>query len=65
MVLLSFQIVQLEDVKPAPALWHEDSGRKPWENGRYLVISYAFRTNKLLSFYFLVPFTLVAFFDRL
>ncbi|KAB1203693.1 5'-3' exoribonuclease 3 [Morella rubra] len=26
--------VSLGDLKPAPVLWHEDSGRKPWENGR-------------------------------
>ncbi|KAK6138819.1 hypothetical protein DH2020_027440 [Rehmannia glutinosa] len=23
------------DLKPAPVLWHEDSGRKPFDNGRY------------------------------
>lgn len=28
------------DLKPAPVLWHEDSGRKPWENGRYSMILY-------------------------
>ncbi|KAK2971467.1 hypothetical protein RJ640_020873 [Escallonia rubra] len=33
-VILPKKIVTLGDVKPAPALWHEDSGRKPWENGR-------------------------------
>ncbi|KAK1305430.1 5'-3' exoribonuclease 3 [Acorus calamus] len=22
------------DLKPPPALWHEDTGKKPWENGR-------------------------------
>ncbi|XP_071700755.1 5'-3' exoribonuclease 3-like [Rutidosis leptorrhynchoides] len=26
--------VTLADLKPAPALWHEENGRKPWENGR-------------------------------
>ncbi|KAG6704888.1 hypothetical protein I3843_07G149700 [Carya illinoinensis] len=26
--------VNLGDLKPEPVLWHEDSGRKPWENGR-------------------------------
>lgn len=28
------QMVQFSDLKPAPALWHEGSGRRPWENGR-------------------------------
>ncbi|KAM4129906.1 hypothetical protein ACJW30_01G059400 [Castanea mollissima] len=28
------KIVNLGDLKPEPVLWHEDSGRKPWENGR-------------------------------
>nr|KJB59761.1 hypothetical protein B456_009G270300 [Gossypium raimondii] len=28
------KMVQFSDLKPAPALWHEDSGRRPWENGR-------------------------------
>ncbi|KAI3432020.1 5'-3' exoribonuclease [Psidium guajava] len=32
-VVFPKKMVQLEDVKPATALWHEDSGRKPWENG--------------------------------
>lgn len=32
-VVFPKKIVQLEDVKPAPTLWHEDSGRRPWENG--------------------------------
>ncbi|KAI8548927.1 hypothetical protein RHMOL_Rhmol07G0311400 [Rhododendron molle] len=27
-------IVAIEDLKPEPTLWHEDSGRKPWENRR-------------------------------
>ncbi|XP_038715665.1 5'-3' exoribonuclease 3-like isoform X2 [Tripterygium wilfordii] len=26
--------VEVGDLKPEPVLWHEDSGRKPWENGR-------------------------------
>ncbi|XP_023770012.1 5'-3' exoribonuclease 3 isoform X1 [Lactuca sativa] len=26
--------VTVDDLQPEPALWHEDSGRKPWENGR-------------------------------
>ncbi|KAK1262036.1 5'-3' exoribonuclease 3 [Acorus gramineus] len=28
------RIVTVGDLKPPPALWHEDTGRKPWENGR-------------------------------
>ncbi|XVE94584.1 hypothetical protein REPUB_Repub02eG0021200 [Reevesia pubescens] len=28
------KMVQFSDLKPAPVLWHEDSGRRPWENGR-------------------------------
>ncbi|XP_042991601.1 5'-3' exoribonuclease 3 [Carya illinoinensis] len=28
------KIVNLGDLKPEPVLWHEDSGRRPWENGR-------------------------------
>ncbi|KAJ7966853.1 5'-3' exoribonuclease [Quillaja saponaria] len=28
------KIVTLGDLKPDPVLWHEDSGRKPWENRR-------------------------------
>ncbi|GKU90081.1 hypothetical protein SLEP1_g4123 [Rubroshorea leprosula] len=34
-VIFPPKMVQLSDVKPEPVLWHEDSGRKPWENGRY------------------------------
>lgn len=26
--------MNLGDLQPEPVLWHEDSGRKPWENGR-------------------------------
>lgn len=26
--------VTIDDLQPEPALWHEDNGRKPWENGR-------------------------------
>ncbi|XP_038704868.1 5'-3' exoribonuclease 3-like isoform X2 [Tripterygium wilfordii] len=26
--------VEVDDLKPEPVLWHEDSGRKPWDNGR-------------------------------
>ncbi|KAJ9554058.1 hypothetical protein OSB04_018103 [Centaurea solstitialis] len=26
--------VTMDDLQPDPPLWHEDSGRKPWENGR-------------------------------
>ncbi|KAK6115243.1 hypothetical protein DH2020_007512 [Rehmannia glutinosa] len=29
------EIVTMGDLKPAPVLWHEDSGRKPFDNGRY------------------------------
>ncbi|GAV59987.1 XRN_N domain-containing protein [Cephalotus follicularis] len=33
-VVFPQKIVGVGDLKPAPALWHEDSGKKPWENGR-------------------------------
>lgn len=33
-----FQTVSLDDLKPPPVLWHEDTGRRPLENGRYLII---------------------------
>ncbi|OVA18591.1 zinc finger protein [Macleaya cordata] len=33
-VIFPKKMVSLEDLKPPPALWHEDNGRKPWENGR-------------------------------
>ncbi|KVH96391.1 5'-3' exoribonuclease [Cynara cardunculus var. scolymus] len=26
--------VTVDDLQPEPTLWHEDTGRKPWENGR-------------------------------
>ncbi|KAG9458025.1 hypothetical protein H6P81_002533 [Aristolochia fimbriata] len=26
--------VEIGDLKPEPVLWHEDSGRRPWDNGR-------------------------------
>lgn len=28
------KIVSVGDLKPEPVLWHEDNGRRPWENGR-------------------------------
>ncbi|XVE56144.1 hypothetical protein DITRI_Ditri03aG0214200 [Diplodiscus trichospermus] len=28
------KLVQSSNLKPEPVLWHEDSGRRPWENGR-------------------------------
>ncbi|XP_059459559.1 5'-3' exoribonuclease 3 isoform X1 [Corylus avellana] len=33
-VTLPKKTVNLGDLQPEPVLWHEDSGRKPWENGR-------------------------------
>ncbi|XP_077219682.1 5'-3' exoribonuclease 3 [Tasmannia lanceolata] len=33
-VIFPKKTVTLGDLKPAPVLWHEDTGRKPWENGR-------------------------------
>ncbi|XP_058225451.1 5'-3' exoribonuclease 3-like isoform X1 [Rhododendron vialii] len=33
-VVFPKKIVAIEDLKPEPTLWHEDSGRKPWENRR-------------------------------
>nr|GEV29653.1 5'-3' exoribonuclease 3 [Tanacetum cinerariifolium] len=34
-VSLPEKTVTVDDLHPEPALWHEDSGRKPWESGRY------------------------------
>ncbi|KAK4351891.1 hypothetical protein RND71_027409 [Anisodus tanguticus] len=33
-VIFPKKLVTFGDMKPDPVLWHEDSGRKPWENGR-------------------------------
>ncbi|KAK9065051.1 hypothetical protein SSX86_016434 [Deinandra increscens subsp. villosa] len=33
-VKLPKKTVTVDDLQPDPALWHEDTGRKPWENGR-------------------------------
>ncbi|KAD0994771.1 hypothetical protein E3N88_43445 [Mikania micrantha] len=33
-VKLPKKTVTVGDLQPEPTLWHEDSGRKPWENGR-------------------------------
>ncbi|KAJ0024742.1 hypothetical protein Pint_09130 [Pistacia integerrima] len=33
-VIFPEKMVQLDDIKPAPTLWHEDFGRRPYENGR-------------------------------
>ncbi|CAN4093962.1 unnamed protein product [Withania somnifera] len=33
-VIFPKKLVTFGDIKPDPVLWHEDSGRKPWENGR-------------------------------
>ncbi|XVF63713.1 hypothetical protein PTKIN_Ptkin09bG0108300 [Pterospermum kingtungense] len=33
-VIFPPKMVQFSDLKPDPVLWHEDSGRRPWENGR-------------------------------
>uniref|UniRef100_A0A7N0V271 5'-3' exoribonuclease n=1 Tax=Kalanchoe fedtschenkoi TaxID=63787 RepID=A0A7N0V271_KALFE len=33
-VVFPKKMVTIADVKAPPALWHEDFGRKPWENGR-------------------------------
>ncbi|XP_077231138.1 5'-3' exoribonuclease 3-like isoform X2 [Tasmannia lanceolata] len=33
-VIFPKKIVTVGDLKPAPVLWHEDNGRKPWESGR-------------------------------
>lgn len=31
----SLKIVTLGDLKPEPVLWHEDTGRRHGDNGRY------------------------------
>ncbi|XP_028075955.1 uncharacterized protein LOC114278152 [Camellia sinensis] len=33
-VIFPKKSVEIGDLKPDPALWHEDNGRKPWENRR-------------------------------
>ncbi|EPS72841.1 hypothetical protein M569_01916 [Genlisea aurea] len=33
-VVFPEKTVNLDDVKPEPTLWHEDTGRKPFDNGR-------------------------------
>ncbi|XP_044510713.1 5'-3' exoribonuclease 3-like isoform X2 [Mangifera indica] len=33
-VIFPKKMVQLDDLKPEPTLWHEDTGRRPYENGR-------------------------------
>ncbi|XP_060199805.1 5'-3' exoribonuclease 3 isoform X2 [Lycium barbarum] len=33
-VIFPKKLVTFGDMKPDPVLWHEDTGRKPWENGR-------------------------------
>ncbi|KAI3813891.1 hypothetical protein L1987_18626 [Smallanthus sonchifolius] len=33
-VKLPKKTVTVNDIQPEPTLWHEDTGRKPWENGR-------------------------------
>ncbi|XP_010244085.1 PREDICTED: 5'-3' exoribonuclease 3-like isoform X2 [Nelumbo nucifera] len=33
-VIFPKKTVAIGDVKPAPVLWHEDNGRRPWENNR-------------------------------
>ncbi|KAL8200204.1 hypothetical protein R6Q57_011543 [Mikania cordata] len=33
-VKLPKKTVTVNDLQPEPTLWHEDTGRKPWENGR-------------------------------
>ncbi|CAA3012669.1 5 -3 exoribonuclease 3 [Olea europaea subsp. europaea] len=34
-VIFPKKIVTIGDLKPEPVLWHEDSGRRPMENGRH------------------------------
>ncbi|XP_059638313.1 5'-3' exoribonuclease 3 isoform X3 [Cornus florida] len=33
-VIFPNKTVSVRDLKPEPVLWHEESGKKPWENGR-------------------------------
>ncbi|XVF35976.1 hypothetical protein REPUB_Repub19eG0018500 [Reevesia pubescens] len=33
-VTFPLKMVQFNDLKSEPVLWHEDSGRRPWKNGR-------------------------------
>ncbi|XP_065880638.1 5'-3' exoribonuclease 3 isoform X2 [Euphorbia lathyris] len=33
-VIFPKKMVEAGDLKPAPVLWHEDSGRRPWESNR-------------------------------
>ncbi|XP_068646686.1 5'-3' exoribonuclease 3 isoform X2 [Aristolochia californica] len=33
-VIFPKKTVEVGDLKPDPVLWHEDSGRRPWDNGR-------------------------------
>ena len=39
-LLVFLQMVSVGDLKPDPVLWHEDNGRKPWENGRYSILNF-------------------------
>ncbi|KAL1099983.1 hypothetical protein V6Z11_D05G198400 [Gossypium hirsutum] len=34
-VIFPPKMIQLSDLKPKPLLWHEDSGRRPFQNGRF------------------------------
>ncbi|CAA0841185.1 5-3 exoribonuclease 3 [Striga hermonthica] len=34
-VIFPKKIVTMGDLKPAPTLWHEDTGRRPFDNGRH------------------------------
>lgn len=50
LTLTFFQIVTFGDLKPDPVLWHEDSGRRPFENGRYLKLSLVVTPNDTVLF---------------